>query len=55
MIIPAELIYFMMLCKAFLERTVNTIAKGNPMKAVKEASIIFRFERHTSQQSAKSN
>ena len=34
---------------------VNTRAKGNPMKAVRKGSIILRFERPTSLQSAKSN
>ena len=34
---------------------VNTRAKGNPMKAVREGSIIFRFERPTSRKSAKCN
>ena len=34
---------------------VNTIAKGNPVKAVREGSMIFRFERPTSRKSAKCN
>ena len=34
---------------------VNTGAKGNPIKAMKEDLIIFRFERPTSRKKAKSN
>ena len=34
---------------------LNTRAKGNPVKSAREGSIILRFERPTSQQSAKSN
>ena len=37
--------YFVMLSNAFRQRVhVNTRAKGNPMKAVREGSIIFRFD-----------
>ena len=37
------------------ERTVNTRVKGNPVKAVREGSIIFRFESPTNRKSAKCN
>ena len=43
MIIP-ELTYFVMLiCSVNIH--VNTVAKGNPIKAVIEGSIILHFER----------
>ena len=34
---------------------INTRAQGNPVKAVREGSVIFLFERHTSRKSAKRN
>ena len=34
---------------------INTRAKGNPVQAAREGSIIFRFERPTSRKSAKCN
>ena len=40
---------------AFRVRTCNTRAKENPMEAVRDSSIILRFEKPTSRKSAKSN
>ena len=41
---------------AFAENVhVNTRAKGNPVKAMREGSIIFRFERPASRKSAECN
>ena len=50
--------YFVMLTHSAVDIHVNTGANGNPIKAVRESSIILRFERATStsqQKSAKSN
>ena len=46
MIVPVELMYFVMSSNAFRERTCNTRANGHLMKAVREGPIILRFERH---------
>ena len=57
MIIP-ELVYFVMLTHSAMNIHVNTGTNGNPIKAVREGSIILRFKRATStsqRKSAKSN
>ena len=53
MIIP-ELVYFMMLTHSAVNVHVNTGANGNPIKAVREGSVILRFERATSMSQRKS-
>ena len=44
MIIPVELMYFVIYVTHFMNVHPNTRAKGNPMKAVRDGSIIVRFD-----------
>ena len=45
MIIPELRMYFVMLTHSAVNVHVNTGANGNPVKTVREGSIILRFER----------